>query len=205
MRAGKVLETIQLYLKNLQNYKYMKKLRIFRHGYELNIPKKEKDAEMRAKRKDHKLLQFLHLHSAWTDDHTPVKWKAHPQLAMQPHTTGDVKQQPLKAQIHAKHCFTVHALATLKTSAGLEERSSSSRTYKHLQALQAGPVTTSVPQPFKHSACHLSVSWHTSVLWIFIPAQQLSQEGISPRQCNTSHALDFCVLETNTSAKLLCN
>lgn len=41
--------------------------------------------------------------------------------------------------------------------------------------------------------------------WVFIPAQQISPEGNSPKQCNTCQALDFCVLETNTSAKLLCN
>lgn len=76
---------------------------------------RKKDAEIWAKGKEHKLLQLLHLHSAQIDDHTPVKGKALPELAMQPHAAGDEKHQPLKAQIHAKHHLTVRALAPLKT------------------------------------------------------------------------------------------
>lgn len=130
--------------------------------------RRKKDAEIWAKRKGHKLLQLLHQHSAWTDDHTPVKWKALPQLTMQPHAAGDEKQQPLKAQIHAKHHSTVHALATLKTHVTDSWTGGEFIPLKKFQVPTSpwsrASDNSSPPTLQKHCACHLSVSWHTSVL-----------------------------------------
>lgn len=83
---------------------------------------------------------------------------------MQPHSAGDVKQQALKAQIHAKHYFTVHALATLKTHVTNSWTGEEVIPLKKLQA----PISPSgragdnpSTKPFKLAlclACYISVS-----------------------------------------------
>lgn len=135
---------------------------------------RKKDAEIWAKSKEHKLLQLLPLHSACTDDHAPAKWKAYLQLAIQPHTAGDVKQQPFKAQIHAKHHFTLRVLATLKTRTTKSWIGGEVISLKKLQV----PTRPSSrggdnPGPPTHQAlCLPPLSFFTllsSEQWVFIP------------------------------------
>lgn len=80
----------------------------------------------------------------------------------------------MKSNNHSKHKFMSNTTLQymlwphwklMSPTAGLEESSSPSRSYKYLQALEVGPVTTPVPQPFKSTVPATSQFLDTPQFW----------------------------------------